>query len=240
MYEHLRSVIKKLHPVQSGYDMIRIGYPHDGGYLIPNALEGIRYAFSPGVSGMIEVEDQLVDKGMECFLLDGSVDAPPFKHPESIHFEKMNLTRSDSATSFSIDTWKQRSIGDYKGDLFLQMDIEGFEFEVLDSASEETLKQFRIMVVEFHEMHICVNGTWLSMFDKLCEHFHVVHIHPNNFKIQNTFVEDLVIPNTMEITFMNKSALPENPLPADTFPHPLDTKNDPNQDRYDLPECWYR
>lgn len=243
MHEHLRAVIKKLHPVDSGYALMRIGYPHDGGYLIPDALNGIKYCFSPGVSGETELEDQLVEKGMECFLLDGSVDSPKFKHPEHIHFEKMYLKKEDSANSWSLDTWKKKSIADYKGDLFLQMDIEGYEYEVLDSVSEELLSQFRIMVVEFHELQAIANGTWLNIFDKICNQFHVVHLHPNNFhlKSSNAIVGDLEIPRVMEMTFMRKDGIStSHPLPVANFPHPLDIPNNPNYPALDLPECWYK
>ena len=37
--------------------------------------------------------------------------------------------------------------------LLLQMDIEGAEFCVLLSTPTETLKRFRIMIIEFHLFH---------------------------------------------------------------------------------------
>ena len=37
-----------------------------------------------------------------------------------------------------------------KGDLLLQMDVEGAEYPILHEVSEETLAKFRIMIIEFH------------------------------------------------------------------------------------------
>lgn len=242
MLDRLREVIGKLHPVSSGYELMRVGAIRDAGYLIPDALEGIRYCFSPGVSGDTKLEDQLAEKGLDCFLLDGYYDSPVFKHPAKIHFEKMYLKKEDSHNSLTLDTWKQKSIGDYKGDLLLQMDIEGWEYETLGSVSDELLQQFRIMVVEFHDLNVIVNGTWLNVFERICEHFKVVHIHTNNFIQPETFtiVDDLVIPKVLEITFMRTDALKGDLQPVTSLPHPLDADNDPNQPSLTLPECWYR
>lgn len=44
----LEAFISKVRPVDCGIELIRIGGEADGGYLIPNDLEGIEYCFSPG------------------------------------------------------------------------------------------------------------------------------------------------------------------------------------------------
>ncbi len=43
----LLELIRKLAPQDSGPELIRIGGPGDGGYLIPDDLDGIEYCFSP-------------------------------------------------------------------------------------------------------------------------------------------------------------------------------------------------
>ena len=243
-YDHLRSVIKRLHPVDSGHSLIRVGHDGDGGYLIPDALEGIKYCFSPGVSGYTALEDQMVQRGMECFLLDGSMDCPDFKYPAGIHFQKKWLKQYDSHDSLSLATWIRESIGDYTGDLFMQMDIEGYEYETLGTMPDELLDQFRILVVEFHNLYLLQNGTWLNVFERLCNFFHVVHIHPNNFNLpdSHTHCEELVIPPVLEFTFMNKRSFSPwfDPAHVTSFPHPLDADNNPFHPHEVLHSCWYR
>ena len=46
----VRELIRSLHPVDSGAELIRMGPDGDGGYLLPDDLEGIEFCFSPGVS----------------------------------------------------------------------------------------------------------------------------------------------------------------------------------------------
>ena len=46
----INELIKKISPVDSGRKMIRLGPDKDGGYIIPDDLEGITACFSPGVA----------------------------------------------------------------------------------------------------------------------------------------------------------------------------------------------
>ena len=46
----LHALLQALRPLDPGIELIRIGPDSDGGYLVPDDLDGIRHAFSPGVS----------------------------------------------------------------------------------------------------------------------------------------------------------------------------------------------
>jgi hypothetical protein len=120
------------------------------------------------------------------------------------------------------------------------MDIEGAEYEVFLSTPDSLLNQFRIMVVEFHYLD------WLfdpfsfrllsSCFDKILEHFNVVHIHPNNC-CGSVRVGSVEIPRLLEFTFLNKKRA-DRGKPLLAFPHVLDADNEPGQ-ALPLPKCWY-
>ena len=49
----------------------------DGGYLVPDDLEGIVACFSPGVSNVAGFEKDCALKGMKVFMADASVEARP-------------------------------------------------------------------------------------------------------------------------------------------------------------------
>ena len=120
------------------------------------------------------------------------------------------------------------------------MDIEGSEYEVLFSASEDLLRRFRIIVVEFHLLHQMHNRPSFriisGVFNKLLQSHTCVHIHPNN---ADKFVKyrDLIIPSTAEFTFLRNDRI-ENASFARTFPHPLDRDNT-SRKSVKLPDCWY-
>ena len=147
----LQGFFRKVHPSSTNHELIRVGGDQDGGYLIPNDLTGISYCFSPGVSNVSDFELDLASNWqIKCFLADYSVDKPPVTH-HLFEFEKKFLGSTQSPIHLTLDDWVMQKAKNH-GDLLLQMDIEGDEYKVLLTASEETLRKFRIIVVEFHGM----------------------------------------------------------------------------------------
>jgi hypothetical protein len=53
-----RRLVHRLHPVVTTHPLIRVGAHGDGGYLVPDDLDGIAACFSPGVVGRAR-SDQL-------------------------------------------------------------------------------------------------------------------------------------------------------------------------------------
>ncbi len=235
----LLALIKKLRPLDCGIELIRLGGSGDGGYLIPDDVGGIEYCFSPGVSSIADFENQLADRHICSFLADYSVDAPPIMRPEFV-FDRKFLGASDRGNFFTLSAWKEKYLRDYAGDLILQMDIEGAEYEVILNAPDSLLRQFRIMVIEFHSLDRLfdrfVFQLYASCFEKLLEAFHVVHIHPNNCCdiIRNGKIE---IPPVIEFTFLNKNRA-KTGTPRTDFPHRLDVDNTARR-HIALPRCWY-
>ena len=80
--EDLKELIHSLQPEICGRELIRVGGDADGGYLLPDDLDGIEYCFSPGVSSIADFENQLADRGIRSFMADYSVKEPPLMRPE--------------------------------------------------------------------------------------------------------------------------------------------------------------
>ena len=233
-------LIADLRPLDSGAALVRLGPDGDGGYLVPDDLEGIEHAFSPGVSTESGFEADLARRGIRVRLADYSVDAPAVSRPE-FAFEKKYVASYPSATTMTMDDWAERSLGRYSGDLLLQMDIEGAEFETLLNTSPRLLEQFRIMVIEFHYLHQLWNKPWFMLvsrvFRKLLSTHSVVHIHPNNC-CGSLKSRGLELPRVAEFTFYRNDRFSERKL-CDRFPHPLDCDNTAKPTLV-LPPCWYR
>ena len=202
-------LIRKLRPQKCDKELIRIGGMRDGGYLIPDDLDGIEYCFSPGVGPSSEFENQLADRGIKSFLADYSVDRPAILRPE-ITFDKKYLGSTNSDQFLTLSSWKNKYLKNYEADLILQMDIEGAEYQVILNAPDELLSQFRILVIEFHHLQRLFDPFCLqlfsSCFEKLLASFCVVHIHPNN-GWGSVKVDDIEVPRFMEFTFLNKKRL---------------------------------
>jgi hypothetical protein len=50
MRERFLGLVRLMRPIESGHPLVRLGGPKDGGYLVPDDLDGIAFCFSPGVS----------------------------------------------------------------------------------------------------------------------------------------------------------------------------------------------
>src|SRR3569832_552374 len=125
----LERFLQELSPLKTNHDLIRIGGDGDGGYLVPNDLAGIRTCFSHGVSDIATFEQDLIGRGVRCFLADYSVDRSPIQH-ELIEFEKKFLGPFDKGEFMTLESWVDRRAPG-ETDLILQMDIEGAEYGVI-------------------------------------------------------------------------------------------------------------
>jgi len=66
--------LKKIRPMTTNIPLIRVGSADDGGYLVPDDLEGIKICFSPGVAQQSDFELAMAQRGITCFMADYSVD----------------------------------------------------------------------------------------------------------------------------------------------------------------------
>jgi hypothetical protein len=237
--EQLKDFFEMIKPVKTNFDLIRVGAAGDGGYLVPNDLDGIDACFSPGVSTVADFEVALANRGIKCFLADYSVEAPPVSHP-LFDFEKKYLGPKSTDMYQTLNDWiAKKSLS--TGDLILQMDIEGAEYGVLLETSSELLKKFRIVVIEFHDLDSLYDKMGFDLlnhvFSKILRDFEVVHIHPNNCRTA-TRCYDYEIPPAMEFTFIRKDRVTHKTYAVD-FPHALDAKNMSQYKDIPLPKCWH-
>ena len=131
----------------------------------------------------------------------------------------------------TLDSWVA-SFEPKTQDMILQMDIECGEYGVLVDTINETLLRFRILVVEFHNIHAWTNAQELKyiklIFEKLLKNFYVVHVHPNNCDSNLSFA-NVEIPGALEITFLRKDRLLPSVGWVYDFPHDLDRPNVPTK-----------
>jgi hypothetical protein len=236
----LQVFLQSLWPVHTELELIRVGRQQDGGYIVPNDFSGVRTCFSPGVGDSSDFEDAIYKQfGIQSFLADGTVTGPP--NPQAhLSFIKKNIEPYDSESTMTLESWvsTQSSASD---ELILQMDIEGGEYAALLGLSTERLLQFRILVIEFHDLHAM--GTTFgfqiikAVFMKLLQGFYVVHIHPNNCcSVFN--IHGVLVPPVVEFTFLRKDRSQSLGYVRD-FPHPLDASNVPRNEQILLPAEWH-
>jgi hypothetical protein len=194
----------------------RLGADSDGGYVIANLKDGYDCYISAGVSDEESftrdfLAINLLDKSV-CFAFDGTIQDYPWSYTRGITFIKKNISNIESDVTTNLSS----TISPYN-DIFLKMDIEGSEYNWLDSLSIAELNKFKQIVIEFHKIN---NDDWniqyatkMRVLEKLNETHYIVHAHGNNFdncthRIPNTIEFTYIRKDMLELPVLNKTPLP--------------------------------
>ncbi len=223
--------------------LVRVGKHNDGGYLVdPRSIEVTDFLLTFGISDDWSFEQQfLQSKTVPLVSFDGSVGFKFFLKKtvkklwslSFISFVRMFLACIKYKMFFSDDRCHivkhvgfdqspkiislKRIVQDFlpmdTKNIFIKMDIEGWEYRILDSLLE-LAKSDRIsgFVVEFHDIDL-----HLDKLEKFIKEFplNLCHFHYNN----HSLLTDSDLPLVIELSF-TKFAVEDELVTS--FPHHLD------------------
>ncbi len=153
-----------------------------------------------------------------------------FKNPHK-HLKKRLSASNSGIHDITLDAILNNIAPGGEHDVFLKMDIEGSEYEIVpDIIKNQT--RIRCLVAEFHFLDERTEEFNQAM-RLLARHFSIVHIHGNNI---SSYDETSDFPTVTEITWINKSIL-EGELDYATMSYPregLDVPNTPTRPDYKL------
>lgn len=216
----------------------RIGANTDGGYVI---ADGFTYDLfiSCGIANDINFEDCFLDlhKNIKCIAFDGTIKNIP-AHKNNIEWINKNIGFTNTFTTTNLKPYFKNYTN-----IFLKMDIEGSEFNWLESTTIEDLEKISQIVIEVHwpfDKYRC------KMLEKLNTTHYIIHIHGNNYCdrdipkhlpsgrtydgnviIKHNLLPEIKLPEVMEITYINKKLCKDiNVFKAEIqFPTQLDYPN---------------
>lgn len=198
---------RRLIPINYGWTLIRIGGDKDGGYVIPDDLNGITSCLSPGCNLLSSFERQLFDEfDVPSQICDLPEYLPTTTSPGLEYIPK--LLGQDTSKCITLDQWVKNAKRNESDELILQMDIEGAEFEILQHTDLSVLETFRIIVIEFHHLELLKYAHFsekhfVPVFDKLSLAFDVVNTNANN-ACGYWFYGRRKFPPIVEVTFHRK------------------------------------
>jgi len=201
-------LLKRLRPQDNGHSLIRVGGPGDGGYLIPDDLLGISELFSPGSNRLSNFEKEVAERWQIRSYICDSIEEKPDDLSDFQDFTPAWVgPYTDGEKLISLAQWVEEKSQSH-GDLMLQMDIEGAEFQTLLPVSTDLMKRFRIIVIELHFLEALKNRwafeqIYFPFFEKILTNFDVVHAHPNNCCGTWNF-GDVEFPRLIELTLHRK------------------------------------
>ena len=154
-----------------GKTRILIGEKKDGCYVMLDDFENIKIAYSIGISYKIHFDKTLADKGIDIYMYDHTIDKLPYENIR-FHWKKIGLGGKSSILN-NIQTLhdmiKENGHTEEKN-MILKIDIEGAEWNSLDKVSEDVLKQFKYILIEYHFFRIN-----LPLFFKVLRKMHKTH-----------------------------------------------------------------
>lgn len=231
----LRAWLPELRPVECGWPLIRLGPDCDGGYVVPDDLDGLTTCLSLGVGPDCGFDLALARRGVTVAMADGTVAGPPEDHP-SFRFLPKNIGLVEADETTTLDVFAA-TMAPGDEDILFKMDIEGAEYMTLVSMSPALLRRCRIMVIEFHHLDRMFERAWLAvlrdLFGKLLENHAIVHLHANNYGGSRSQA-GVAMPRVIEFTFLRRDRLRTGFDASDRVPAP-DFDNSPHHPSLKLP-----
>jgi len=214
----------------------------DGGYIAPvNILEKSVALFTYGVAHDIRYESEYATKYKKpAYLFDHTVDHPVNPEP-NLTFKKEGLGFSLNCNDFLVH-YAQTKIS---GDVLLKVDVEGAEYDYFNAVNMKELAHITTgVILEIHDLNNpTIREKFISMMNKFKPYFVVNHVHGNNWggkfdyieKVHESKFSGYVVPNVIEITFVNKRYVDVMVPDNSKFPVPgLDLPNNANTDELNL------
>ena len=227
---------------------IRIGNPNDGGYVAYQEIcERAKEVYTFGVGDDVSFELDFLNR-FSCtkfHLYDPTITGLPVTNP-AFTFHKIGLPQA----------YHWPGLKDVKPGSLLKIDVEWCEWESLELFDVELLRKFDQILIELHLFTVDdpanqyspyftgvfkgfssgINSQLFERYgkvmDKLLEHFHIFHAHPNN-SLPKKRVHITPFAPLLELSLVRKDLVGEFKEAEGPFPAPgLDAPN--KTDRPDI------
>lgn len=182
----------------------RVGRAHDGGYVMIQPFSSRKIAYSIGICDDVSWDKEMAEYGYEIYQYDHTIESLPEEN-EAFHWKKTGLTGlAETEELKNLATIIQENGHETCAGMLLKMDIEGYEWDLLRTCSQDILNQFDQIVMEIHWLNdCCAYEKILAGLENLTRSHAVVHVHGNNFRYA-AFCGDMITPDVMEITLVKK------------------------------------
>jgi len=213
--------------------MERWGPKGDGGYVVPaNVMKEASVLVTGGVSTNVEFEVDVANANpkIKMGLFDHTIEQAPDHTPANAVWHKLGL--GSEANCIPLEKAAELSGAGPNDKLIVKFDIEGAEWELIESTPDAFWDRVTVLITELHGFD--QRETWeryRTLLGKLDRHLLTVHVHANNWArtifLKNEGVE---FPITIETTHINRKLIPAGVTPTPwkhSGPTPLDGRNKP-------------
>jgi|TARA_Y100000758_G_scaffold154147_1_gene109401 hypothetical protein len=227
------NILKYLIPKSTVHEMVRLGPPEDGGYVVPQfVLDKCSCLFSYGIGSEYRAELEFIERYQKpIYSFDHTV--AHWTLPPEINHAPEGLGFGENCNDF-IEHCRQRHIG---MGVFVKIDVEGQEYEYFLNVDIDCFSDLAIgLCLEVHWLdHPEIQRHFVDMMKILDRNFILVHTHANNWGEKFTY-DGYKIYNVYELTFLHKRYVKQVAVVTDSYPlQNLDYPNNPHLPDYQFP-----
>ena len=242
--DNIKKFAEIIKVVDCGHSLekVRVGNQCDGGYVLLDEINRRHtdFCYSFGVGDDVGFELDFANKypGTRFRMFDPTIDRLPEEHKDFV-FDKTALGENNLIF--------------IHGKTLLKIDVEWAEWDVLSKVPMSYLLNCSQILIEFHLVHAeqqpglspyfnsfykqCfdrINNklffSYIRVINKLCEFFHIFHIHANN-SLPKKRMGDCWMPPLLELSFVRKDLIESTRMTESNFPVPgLDFANKTDRD----------
>jgi hypothetical protein len=183
-----------------GIQKQRIGSKYDGGYVVClDVYNDYDIIMSGGAGNNISFEKELISiLDQNCVIYDHTIDIQNINNTKLVH-SKTILSKNNQHFFDLINT---------HNNIFLKLDIEGGEYELLEYLTQQQVERFKQIVIEIHDPYLSIR---FDLIKKLFIGHKLIHLHANNCcGTVNVFGIDM--PRIVELTLIRNDAIPEHKI----------------------------
>ena len=194
----------QLHDVQ-GWDFVRIGNAHDGGYVMLDDFHPGSIAYSFGINDDVTWDRDMANRGYEVFMYDHTIDSLSEEHP-AFHFQRKGIAGTAEPPNLdTLEHYVEENLHASRRHMILKMDVEGAEWKSLLACPEDVLQSFDQIVLELHDMVVHENeDEMFAMLAKLNRTHAVTHLHANNYSNEYE-LDGHAYTDALEVTYANRA-----------------------------------
>jgi hypothetical protein len=235
LHEKLVPIMQALTSQITGIPLVRFGSVFDGGYVLVDKDYKDSFLISAGISNNNDFEIDFANHGGTGIQIDYSVKEAPLAHPNLTFSPTRFVGEGNERESFdvSLDKIYLEHIDSTKfaaSRNVLKMDIEGAEWEILETSS--SIGEFDQILIELHYLERLAKPafqkSYFNSLEKLLKEFFPVAIAGNNccgFVTLGGFS----VPRVIEMTLLNRKNYPEHGQMAPSGHQNLVTRNYPHR-----------
>ncbi len=220
----------------------RLGRDNDGGYVVPEkALTEADVLFGYGIADDISFEENFSDiynkpsYGFDCGTKHMSTSNKKCKFiSQCIGTDGFLYKGQESSEAIKSFSEQIKELNVEKNNIFVKIDIEGAEYEAIDSVLKHSDNVTGI-AIEVHFTQSPQILKLLELLEKLNKNFKLVHIHANNSGGKDFTAPNLegTLPRVLELSYINNNLINRYEVAIDqNFPKEIDMINVPSLEDY--------